>query len=77
MIALHGALANARYSDTADQAAMGYIDSIAAGFVQRREEGVLMMRVPDGPGLGVEYDEAAIARLLAARPWLTGARTDG
>ncbi len=77
MIALHGALANARYSDTADQAAMGYIDSIAAGFVQRREEGVLMMRVPDGPGLGVEYDEAAIARLLAARPWLTGDRTDG
>ena len=77
MIALHDALANARYSDTADQAAMGYTDSIAAGFVQRREEGVLTMRVPDGPGLGVEYDEAAIARLRAARPWLTGDRTGG
>ena len=75
MIALHGGLANAVYSDTADAAAMGYVDAVAAGFEQRLDGGVLMMRVPDGPGLGLEYDAAAIARLRAARPWLSGERT--
>jgi L-alanine-DL-glutamate epimerase-like enolase superfamily enzyme len=49
---------------------MGYVDTVAAGFEQRLDSGVLMMRVPDGPGLGLEYDVAAIARLRAARPWL-------
>ncbi len=73
MIALHGGLANALYSDTADAAAMGYADAVATGFEQRLDDGVLMMRVPDGPGLGLEYDAAAIARLRAARPWLGAA----
>ncbi len=73
MIALHGGLANAAYSDTTDAAAMGYLDTVAAGFEQRLEDGVLTMRVPDAPGLGLDYDEAAIARLRAVRPWLSPA----
>jgi L-alanine-DL-glutamate epimerase-like enolase superfamily enzyme len=76
MIALHGSLANALYSDTADAAAQGYLETLATGLVQRLDDGVLTMRVPDGPGLGLEYDEAAIARLRATRPWLSGERTD-
>ena len=75
MIALHGGLANAHYSDTVDASAMGYLDAVATGFEQRLDEGVLTMRVPDAPGLGLEYDEAAIARLRAARPWLSPAES--
>jgi len=67
---VHSALVNAVYCDTdIPWRPGGYRDDIAKGLVVGVEDGVSMVRLPTGPGLGMTLNEEAVAAQRATRPW--------
>jgi len=67
---LYQALANATHGD-ADPPfrCNGLKRDIAEGLRTELRDGVSVVLVPDGPGLGVQLDEEAVAAQRVARPW--------